>query len=235
MTTRIEELQKHLELLDQRIAAACQDSDRDPESITKIIVTKTWPITDVESLYSLGVRNFGENRDQEGKEKAAGFSPDDLVWHFIGQLQRKKANSVASYADFVHSVDRPELVAALNRGAGRAGRRLGCFVQVSLAKAGDDAQGRGGADLALALDICGLLREAEHLDLVGLMAVAPLGELPAEAFARLVDLRSTIVEEFPEAAYLSAGMSADLEDAIAAGATHVRVGGAVLGERNYVR
>jgi pyridoxal phosphate enzyme (YggS family) len=232
---RAEALAANLVRLDDRVAAACESSDRDPVSITKIVVTKTWPLSDVEALYRLGVRDFGENRDQEAKQKAQTFEPTDVVWHFVGQLQRKKANSVASYADYVHSLDREALAMTLDRGAIRSGRRLGCFVQVSLAKSDDDSQGRGGATLTQSQLVCQSVRDAANLDLLGLMAVAPLGEPPEQAFTRLVDLRSTIMKDFPEAQYLSAGMSTDLEEAIKAGATHVRVGGAVLGERSYVR
>ncbi len=231
MTGRRDELADNLAVVQERIAAACRGCGRDPAEVTTVVVTKTWPESDVRLLADLGVRNVGENRDQEASVKAADLADLDLVWHFVGQLQRNKAASVVSYADVVHSVDRVSLVAALDRAAQREDRYLDALVQVSLH--GDP--GRGGADPGDVLAVARAVAASERLRLAGLMAVAPLGEDPAAAFARLAPLRQQVLTEFPDATWLSAGMSGDLEEAIAAGATHVRVGSAVLGRRPDVR
>lgn len=232
MTDRRGELQHNLAAVRERIAAACATAGRDPHSVTLVTVTKTWPAADIRLLAELGVRDVAENRHQEAVEKAVALADLPLTWHFVGQLQRNKARAVARYADVVQSVDRPELAVALGRGAESAGRELAALVQVSLAEAD---QGRGGAGPEQVPAVCRAIHEAPHLRLAGLMAVAPLGEPPAEAFSRLAPVRERVLSEFPDATWLSAGMSGDLEQAIAVGATHVRVGAAVLGRRHDVR
>ena len=240
------QLSHRLESLDSRISAACAAAGRSPDGVTSVIVTKTWPADDVRRLFELGVRDMAENRDQEARPKVAECADLDITWHFVGQMQRNKANSVARYADFVHSVDRVALARSLDSGAERAGRRLKCFVQVSLGSSdspvgphsgGAEVSGphRGGADASDVLDVCEAVAESHQLDLVGLMAVAPLGERPESAFERLALVREPVLRSFPQAVLLSAGMSSDLEEAIAIGATHVRVGSAVLGKREHVR
>lgn len=232
MTTRRDVLQANLAAVQTRIAAACAAAGRDPESVTLIVVTKTWPSSDVRLLAELGVRDVAENRHQEAVAKAQELADLPLTWHFVGQLQRNKARAVARYADVVHSVDRPELAAALDRGAEAAGRELTALAQVSLD--GSDT-GRGGAAAGQVPAVCRSIDDSAHLHLAGLMAVAPLGESPEAAFDRLSPVREQVLAEFPDATWLSAGMSGDLEQAIAAGATHVRVGAAVLGRRHDVR
>lgn len=233
MTDRAEDLAASLASVQARIVSAADAAGRDPASVTTIVVTKTWPASDVRILADLGVKDVAENRDQEASAKVAQCVSwgVDLTWHFIGRLQRNKAASVARYADVVESVDRVPLVGALDRGAQRAGRRLQTLVQVAL----DEAPGRGGAPAGEVLDVCSAVAASENLQLRGLMAVAPLGEDPAVAFARLTPVRDQVLKSFPAAGWLSAGMSGDLEQAIAAGATHVRVGSAVLGVRDNVR
>ena len=233
MSDRTEQLRHGLAVVRTRIAAAADAVGRDPDSVTLIVVSKTWPADDVRRLADLGVTDVAENRDQEAVPKVQACADLDLTWHFVGQLQRNKAASVARYADVVQSVDREALVAALDRGAARAGRRLGALVQVGL-DTGADAHRGGCAPLDLPA-VAGAIEDAEHLDLLGLMAVAPLGADPAPAFARLAGLRDDLVARFPGAEWMSAGMSGDLEQAVAAGATHVRVGSAVLGGRPDVR
>lgn len=231
MNSRRSVLAENLATVRGRIGAACVAAGRDPDEVTLIVVTKTWPTSDIRLLAELGVSDVGENRHQEAVEKVAELADLDLTWHFVGQLQRNKAGAVARYADVVQSVDRPALVEALDRGARAAGRDLTALVQVSLS----DADGRGGAPADGVMEVCRSIAAAPTLRLAGLMAVAPLGEDPATAFARLAPLRAEVLSEFPDADWLSAGMSGDLEEAIAAGATHVRVGGAVLGRRRDVR
>jgi pyridoxal phosphate enzyme (YggS family) len=200
-------------------------------------VTKTYPAVDVNRLYAAGLREFGENRDQEAAAKAAEVAGlPGLRWHFVGQLQSNKVRSVVSYADVVHSVDRPGLVAALDDAARRTGREPVCLVQVNLGpNVGASGVARGGAAPSEVERIADAVAAAGSLRLGGLMAVAPLGADPGEAFERLADIAAKVRGAHAEAVSLSAGMSADLEAAISAGATHVRIGSALLGARPPLR
>jgi pyridoxal phosphate enzyme (YggS family) len=227
VTDRRAELAANLAEVRARIDAACAAAGRDPAGMTLVVITKTWPADDVRLLAGLGVRDVGENRDQEAAPKAAACAGLELRWHFVGQLQTNKAKSVVRYADVVHSVDRPHLVRALATAAEQAGRRVGCLVQVRL----ETAQGRGGAGPDDVLALADQIDGAAALDLLGVMAVAPLGEPPEPAFARLAEVAAALRRAHPDATWVSAGMSGDLEAAVAAGATHVRVGTAVLGRR----
>ncbi|MFD4374938.1 YggS family pyridoxal phosphate-dependent enzyme [Streptomyces sp. NPDC058486] len=235
MTDRKAELAENLALVEERIAAACAAAGRPREEVTLIVVTKTYPASDVRILHGLGVRHVAENRDQDAAPKAAACADLDLTWHFVGQLQTNKVRSVVGYADVVQSVDRLKLVSSLSAAAERAGRELGCLIQVALdAEAG--ARGdRGGVSPDGAEELAAALDGAPGLRLDGLMTVAPLvGEYAGRqraAFDRLMDLSTALRATRPAANMVSAGMSADLEDAVAAGATHVRVGTAVLGVR----
>ena len=231
--TRREELAANLATVRARIAAACRDAGRDPVEVTLVVVTKFFPADDVRLLADLGVGDVGENRHQEAEQKAAACADLGLRWHFIGGLQSNKAAAVAAYSSVVESIDRVKLVGPLDRGAAAAGRPLDCLLQVSLDPPG--AAGRSGADPGLLRELGARVEEAEHLRLRGLMAVAPLGEDPAAAFARLAAVRHDFLGEHPAATRLSAGMSGDLEHAIGAGATHVRVGSAILGSRPRVK
>jgi PLP dependent protein len=217
-----------------RIAGAAVAAGRDPTSVTLVVVTKTFPAADVRALAALGVKDVGENRDQEAAVKASRCADLDLRWHFVGQLQTNKAASVAGYASVVHSVDRLRLVDALQRGAVRAQRSLDVLLQVDLDESQDPA-GRGGADPAQLPALAEAVQAAPALRLRGLMAVAPLGVDPAGPFERLAQLAGALRADHPEASWLSAGMSADLEAAVAVGATHVRVGSAILGGRPTLR
>jgi pyridoxal phosphate enzyme (YggS family) len=225
------ELAARLETVRRRVDEACRAAGRDPGDVTVIVVTKTWPADDVRLLAGLGVRDVGENRDKEAAGKRAACAGLPLRWHFVGQVQTNKAAAVAASADVVHSVDRHRLVAALDRGAQRAGRRVDALVQVRL----DDDEGRGGAAPDEALEVAAAVDRSEHLRLRGVMAVAPLGRDPAEAFARLGDVARGVRGRHPEATWVSAGMSSDLEAAVHAGATHLRVGTAILGSRPPLR
>ncbi|MGE5132694.1 MAG: YggS family pyridoxal phosphate-dependent enzyme [Gemmatimonadota bacterium] len=222
------ELAASLARLRDRIAAACQAAGRAGDEITLVAITKTFPASDVRLLHGLGVLDVGENRDAEAAPKAAECADlADLTWHFVGQLQSNKCASVVSYAQVVHSVDRPHLVRVLARQARRAGRAVTCLIQVSL----DGDPARGGA---LAADVPGLaaaVAAEEGLVLGGVMAIAPLGMPAAQAFAPLPELSAAVRAVRPAAGIISAGMSGDLEEAVAAGATHVRVGTALLGGR----
>jgi pyridoxal phosphate enzyme (YggS family) len=231
------EIAANLAAVDDRIAAACSAAGRDPSEITLVAVTKTFPASDVGHLAALGIHDVGENRDQDAAGKVAECQRAGvrgLRWHFVGQLQRNKAGSVATYADVVHSVDRARLVTALDRAAATADRRIVALVQVDLrAEPHDD--GRGGAapdDVAALADA---VAATGHLDLGGVMAVAPMDEDPAAAFARLAQLAERLRRDHPSATVVSAGMSGDLEVAVEHGATHLRVGTALLGSRPPLR
>ncbi|MEU5905641.1 YggS family pyridoxal phosphate-dependent enzyme [Micromonospora sp. NPDC047467] len=222
-----------------RIADACADAGRDRAEVTMIAVTKTYPADDVLALAGLGVTDMGENRDQEAAGKAAevaaaGVNPR---WHFIGQLQRNKARSVVRYADVVHSVDSARLARALASAAADRERPLDALVQVSID--GDPARGGalpGSDDPGVGLEaVAEAVADAPALRLAGLMAVAPLGWQPERAFARLAEVAEAFRTVHPGATALSAGMSGDLEIAIRYGATHVRVGSALLGMRPTLR
>ncbi|WP_137989933.1 YggS family pyridoxal phosphate-dependent enzyme [Streptomyces vilmorinianum] len=235
MTDRKSELAENLARVEERISAACAAAGRKRSDVTLIVVTKTYPASDVRLLHELGVRDVAENRDQDAAPKAAACADLDLRWHFVGQLQTNKVRSVTSYADIVQSVDRLKLVTALSAAAEKAGRELGCLVQVALDAESGERGERGGVapdgieELAAAVDA------APGLRLDGLMTVAPLAGPYAgrqrAAFDRLMDLSTALRATRPAANMVSAGMSADLEEAVAAGATHVRIGTAVLGVR----
>ena len=226
---RREELSDGLAQVRGRIERACADAGRDASEVTLVAVTKFFPASDVRLLADLGVADVGENRHQEAEAKAAECADLDLRWHYIGGLQSNKAGAVARYADVVESLDRTKLVGRLDRGAQERGRPVDVLLQVSLDPPG--AEHRAGADPDDLATLADAVAAAEHLRLRGLMAVAPLGEEPASAFARLAEVRSTFLTDPPSAGVLSAGMSGDLEAAIAVGATHVRVGSAILGSR----
>lgn len=233
MTGRIDELATGLAQTRERIAVAAEKAGRPAEDVHLVVVTKFFPASDVRLLAELGVTDVGENRHQEAEAKAAECADLGLRWHYIGGLQSNKAAAVAAYADTVESVDRPSLLSRLSRGAAERGRDLDVLLQVSLDPPG--REGRAGADPDDVRDLAAQVADTDALRLRGLMAVAPLGEDPGAAFARLVRIREDFLVEHPEATVLSAGMSGDLEQAISHGATHVRVGSAVLGERPAVK
>jgi pyridoxal phosphate enzyme (YggS family) len=230
---RREELSANLHDVQERIGSACRAAGRLPDDVALIVVTKFFPRSDIEALCQLGVTDIGENRDQEASAKIAALPSEvrqRLQVHFIGQLQSNKVASLASYVDTVHSIDRDKLVRVLDRAAGAAGRDIGVLVQVSLS--GDSpGRGRGGIPPDGVAGLASSVAAAQHLTLRGLMAVAPLGVDPAEAFAQLAAVARGVRADHPAATWISAGMSADLEAAVANGATHLRVGSAILGSR----
>ncbi|MGJ6961353.1 YggS family pyridoxal phosphate-dependent enzyme [Streptosporangium sp. G11] len=231
-TTRRDEIAAGLARVEAEIAQACRAASRHREELTLIAVSKTYPASDVRFLAELGITDVGENRDQEASVKARECAGLGLRWHFIGQLQTNKVRSVAGYADVVHSVDRPRLVAALSREALGAGRLLTCLVQVAL----DGDLARGGARPEEVEALADAVAAAGGLELGGVMAVAPLGEEPGRAFARLREIARSVQKAHPGAGVISAGMSGDISQAIANGATHLRVGTALLGRRKpFVR
>ena len=233
MSDRRAEIESGLAAVRDRIDAACASVGRSSDEVTLVVVTKFFPASDVHLLADLGVTDIGENRHQEAVEKAAECADLDVRWHFVGGLQSNKAAAVARYADVVHSVDRPKLVTGLGRGAAERGRGLDCLVQVSLDQPG--ATGRSGCEPDDVAALVERIGDAEGLRLRGVMGVAPLDGDADEAFARLAEVAAGVRAQVPEATWISAGMSADLEQAIRHGATHLRIGSAVLGTRPVVK
>ncbi|GAA3743173.1 YggS family pyridoxal phosphate-dependent enzyme [Salinactinospora qingdaonensis] len=236
VSERAKEVTANIESARHRIAAACTAAGRSVTDVTIVAVTKTYPASDVRLLAEAGITEVAENRDQEAGDKAEQCRDLDLTWHFVGQLQTNKARSVARYADVVHSVDRGKLVRALGAGARLHGREITSLVQVNLDPA--SAEGvlgpRGGADPRDVLDVAGAIEDEEGLVLGGVMAVAPRTGDPAAAFGRLAAVAERVRDRYPQATMISAGMSGDLEAAIARGATHLRLGTALLGERKVI-
>ncbi len=227
--SRHDDLAAGLGAVRARVDAACRVAGRDPAGVALTVVTKFFPASDVGLLAGLGVTDVAENRHQEASVKAEECAGLALRWHMVGGLQSNKAAAVAAWADVVQSVDRVKLVGALARGAERAGRTLDVLLQVSLDEPG--AGDRAGVDPDGLGALADAVEAAEGLQLRGLMAVAPLGADPAPAFDRLAGLHARLRQQHPSAEELSAGMSGDLEAAIAAGATRLRVGSAILGPR----
>lgn len=232
------EIAANLDAVRERLSAACRRAGRDPSEVTIVAVTKTRPAEDVLHLAALGVRDIGENRDQEAAGKAAAVRAAGVIvrWHFVGRLQRNKCPSVVRYADMVHSVDSVRLATALAEASERhRDSPLDALVQVSLD--GDPARGGAvdagsGVDTDVMLDaVVQVIVDAPSLRLRGLMAVAPLEWEPARAYALLAGVAERVRREHPDATVLSAGMSGDVEEAIDYGATHVRLGTALLGNR----
>ncbi|TFV54113.1 YggS family pyridoxal phosphate-dependent enzyme [Geodermatophilus sp. DF01-2] len=220
-----------LQAVRARIAAAARAAGRDPATVSLLAVSKTWPAGAVRELAALGQGDFGENRAQELIGKAAELADLPLRWHFVGQLQRNKAAGVARLGAVVHSVDRMSLARALARVGTEAGRPVEVFLQVDLGGPEGELAVRGGADPADVPALADAVAAEEGVVLRGLMAVAPRGTEPGPAFARLAALAERVRRDHPGARELSAGMSADLEEAIAAGSTLVRVGTALAGVR----
>ena len=229
MSNRLSEIQSNLEIIQTRIKNACSAAGRDISEITLIAVTKTYPASDVDLLKQLGIENVGENRDQEASSKKSEVK-NEFKWHFIGQLQSNKAKSVVNYADLIHSVDRWSLAKEIQKSAQGINKVQPVLIQVDLDQSGPDPT-RGGIWPVELSELAAAISQASHLELKGLMSVAPLGEKPELAFARLKEIRVGFLKEHPQAQILSAGMSDDLEAAILHGATHLRIGSALLGER----
>jgi len=205
------------------VAAAARDAGRDPAAITTIVVTKFHPAALVRELAALGAHDMGENRHQEAAPKAAETAELGLTWHFIGQLQSNKAAAVLEYARVIHSVDRGSLVDAL----AKTEHAVHVFLQLNLTA---DPQ-RGGVQPDALGELAERVLASDSLTLRGIMAVAPLGDDPAAAFSRVRTASDRLQTLAPHATDLSIGMSGDYREAIAAGATHLRIGTAITGNR----
>jgi pyridoxal phosphate enzyme (YggS family) len=222
MSNRRQELSANLKAIKSRISVAAQSAGRNAQEITLIVVTKTFPASDAQILYELGVRDFGENRDQEASVKSTEL-PDDCRWHFQGQIQSNKLKSIANWADVLHSID--DIAHANKLNSLVAAKDI--FIQVSL----DNQPNRGGVLPDLIPEFLEEISAFPNLNVRGLMAVAPLDEEPVIAFQRLKALSERVVKTQPTAHEISAGMSNDFEAAISQGATHIRIGSQILGVR----
>jgi len=203
------------------VADAVRAADRDPSSVTTIVVTKFHPASLVRELSELGVRHVGENRHQDAGPKAAELADLPLTWHFIGQLQSNKVRAVLDYARVIHSLDRASLIAPLT------GSNIDAFIQLNLT----DDDGRGGVRPEGLDAFAESVLAASGIRLRGLMAVAPLGEEPRAAFTRVREASERLQRLAPEATELSMGMSGDFREAVLEGATHLRIGTAITGNR----
>ena len=221
MSSRYEEISSNLAIVQEKIEGAAKLAQRMSDEITLIAVTKTFPISDVHILASLNIHEYGENRDGDAVPKASAVPG---IWHFQGQIQSNKLKSIASWADVIHSLDELRHIAALDK---VSAARIGVFLQVSL----DGAQGRGGAQPSDLSELADAVISSANLDLMGLMAVAPLDVKSDEAFEKLATIYAKFKASYPDAKFLSAGMSNDFESAIIHGATHIRVGSSILGSR----
>lgn len=219
------ELSRSLTDVRDRVSAAASKASRKQEDVTLVVVTKTYPVSDVEILHELGVTDFGENRSAEGLEKSSLIRAH---WHFQGQIQSNKIAAISSWAQTVHSLDDLSHVAKFDRAVGEIpGKRLRVFIQLSLD--GDASRAGVSGDELLALGQAVI--SSKHLDLAGLMVVPPVHAEPERAFTEVAAIAANFRREFPMAQSLSAGMSGDYEIAIAHGATHIRVGSQILGTR----
>jgi hypothetical protein len=226
--SRVDEISANLEKVKEQIKLAAASANRLSDDITLVAVTKTFPVSDIEILYSLGIRDFGENRDQEASAKVE-LLPKDVRWHFQGQIQSNKLKSITSWASFIHSVDQLRYAQMISDYS--AGNEKPIFMQVSLDK---PPQSRSGVNPSELLELAGAISELPGIRLQGLMAVAPVNSPAEQAFAELEDIRSDFLSTFPDAKSLSIGMSGDYQIAIKYGATHIRIGSSILGIRSPI-
>ena len=227
--SRKDQILSNLELVKEKISAAAQAAGRSPSEITLIAVTKTFPVSDLEILYELGVRNFGENRDQEAAPKV-GVLPADITWHFQGGIQSNKLKSISNWASVIHSVDKFKYAQMISQFSVDKTKEI--FIQVSLDTL---PQSREGVDPADLMQLAEQIMSLPNLEVKGLMAVAPLDQPTEQAFVRLQQIQQKFIQLYPAASSLSSGMSGDYELAISLGATHVRIGSSILGNRSPIK
>jgi len=227
--SRKDQILSNLESVKEKISAAAQAAGRSPSEITLIAVTKTFPVSDLEILYELGVRNFGENRDQEAAPKV-GVLPADITWHFQGGIQSNKLKSISNWASVIHSVDKFKYAQMISQFS--VGKTKEIFIQVSLDTI---LQSREGVDPADLMQLAEQIMSLPNLEVKGLMAVAPLDQPTEQAFVRLQQIQQKFIQLYPAASSLSSGMSGDYELAISLGATHVRIGSSILGNRSPIK
>lgn len=231
--TREQQLLENLHRVRTEIAELCAKYDRDGSDVTLVGVTKTWPSSDARILIEAGLADIGENKEQEATRKRDELKDLDFTLHFLGGIQSNKIAKIARCADVVHSLDRQDHAVKLGAAATAIGRNITALVQVDFAEG--EVEGRSGVAPSEVLAMAAAIHEIAGLTLGGVMTVAPLDVEPRGIFDHLHQLALEVQTEFPHATIISAGMSADLEAAIAAGATHVRIGSALLGNRTYVQ
>jgi pyridoxal phosphate enzyme (YggS family) len=227
--SRTRELEENLNLVTQKIAAAAAKSGRNSTEINLIVVTKTFPISDIQILYTLGLREFGENRDQEASIKAKAL-PKDINWHFQGGIQSNKLKSICNWASVIHSVDQFKYAQIISEQPSEKPRQI--FIQVSLDQ---PPESRGGVNPEKLLELASRISLLSNIKILGLMAVGPVNQAAGPAFARLQTIHESFLTQFKDAVSLSAGMSGDYELAIAYGATHLRIGSSILGIRAPIK
>jgi pyridoxal phosphate enzyme (YggS family) len=218
---RRSEITSNLQAVRDEISKAVASAGRSLDEITLITVTKTFPASDVEILRDLGITHFGENRDSDAAPKASTVAG---TWHFQGQIQSNKLKSITSWANVIHSLDEIRHFEVIEKSAPHP---LDIFCQVSL----DGSEGRGGVSEQKLYELAQAIEKSATHRLLGLMAVAPLGVDPSAAFSKLSAIHKAFMADFPKANKLSAGMSGDYKEAIAHGATHIRIGSSILGSR----
>ena len=227
--SRRQEIEENLNQVRKTIAEAASKSGRNPDDINLIVVTKTFPISDLEILYSLGLREFGENRDQEASVKAKAL-PQDINWHFQGGIQSNKLKSICSWASVIHSVDKFKYAQIISEQKSAAPMQI--FIQVSLDQ---PPESRGGVDPATLIELADQISSLPNLKVLGLMAVGPVDQEVEPTFARLQQIQASFLNHFKDAIFLSSGMSGDYEMAISYGATHLRIGSSILGNRALIK
>ena len=226
---RRQEIEENLNQVRKNIADAASKSGRNPDDINLIVVTKTFPISDLEILYSLGLREFGENRDQEASVKAKAL-PQDINWHFQGGIQSNKLKSICNWASVIHSVDQFKYAQIISEQ--KSATPMQIFIQVSLDQ---PPESRGGVDPEKLINLAGEISLLPNISIMGLMAVAPVDQPAEPAFAQLQQIHQSFIAHYKDAKYLSAGMSGDYEMAISYGATHLRIGSSILGKRPPIK
>ena len=226
---RRQEIEENLNQVRKNIAEAASKSGRNPDDINLIVVTKTFPISDLEILYSLGLREFGENRDQEASVKAKAL-PQDINWHFQGGIQCNKLKTICSFASMIHSVDQFKYAQIISEQ--KSATPMQIFIQVSLDQ---PPESRGGVDPAKLIELANRISSLPNLKVLGLMAVGPVDQEVEPAFARLQQIQASFLTYFKDANFLSSGMSGDYEMAISYGATHLRIGSSILGNRALIK
>jgi len=226
---RRQEIEENLNQVRKNIAEAASKSGRNPDDINLIVVTKTFPISDLEILYSLGLREFGENRDQQASVKAKAL-PQDINWHFQGGIQSNKLKSICSWASMIHSVDQFKYAQIISEQ--KSATPMQIFIQVSLDQ---PPESRGGVDPAKLIELANRISSLPNLKVLGLMAVGPVDQEVEPAFARLQQIQASFLTYFKDANFLSSGMSGDYEMAISYGATHLRIGSSILGNRALIK
>lgn len=227
--SRLNEITENYQKIQSRILESCKKSGRNTSEITVIAITKTYPAADIDLLKTIGIENIGENKDQEASQKFKEVK-NKFIRHFVGQLQTNKVKSVVQYADYIHSVDRLSLVKEIQKMSQKINKIQKVLIQIDLDESQSDVN-RGGVNPQKLNELAQEISNCPNIELSGLMSVAPLNMSSSRAFSKLKIIRDEFIKSFPSAKMLSAGMSEDLEDAVSHGATHLRIGSALLGER----